>query len=160
MTSLRQSAKQKIVKIIQMIETVTSYSLEDEMDEAQLRNTALVKMHGNMPSYSLWDADSVGDEKSSLQWWQGVFLDLELEKLDEESMNWFWRIGKSMVRHELDRVLNKAFKLAESISDEIDMLNVLSDLETQSTETRAVERGREEEGDSLDMGFCDGGYPL
>ncbi len=156
MASLRQSATQKMVKIIKMIETLTSYSLEDEMDEAQLRNTALVKMHGHMPSYSLWDADSVGDEQSCLRWWKEVFSELELGKLDEETMMWFWRIGKSIVRHELDGVLQRALKLANSVSDELDMLDALSDEETEWTGAQETE----DEEDSLDISICDGGFPL
>ena len=138
----KMSATQKMEKIIKMIPTLTSYSYEYESEEAQLRNTALVKMHGHIPSYSLWDADSVGDEQSCLRWWKGVFSDLELDKLDEETMMWFWRIGKSIVRHELDGVLQRALKLANSVSDEIDMLDALSDEETEWTGAQETEEGR------------------
>ena len=154
MASFRQKATEKMGKIIEMIKTLTSYPLsyEDENEEAQLRNTCLVKMHGHIPSYSLWDADSVGDEQSCLRWWKEVFSDLELEKLDEETMMWFWRIGKSMVRHELEEVRMRAEKLAQSISEELDTLDALSDDDD-------VGENKEEE-DYIDMNFCDGGYSL
>lgn len=156
MASFRQSATQKMEKIIEMIKTLTSYPLsyEDEHEEAQLRNTCLVKMHGSIPSYSLWDADSVGNQQSCLRWWKDVFSDLELEKLDEETMMWFWRIGKSMVRHELEEVEMRAQKLAQSMSEEIDILVSLSD-------DRGDDVGyNKEEEDYIDMIFCEDGYYL
>jgi hypothetical protein len=41
-------------------------------DEAAARNAWMHQKHGRMPSYCLWDEDSVGDRAASDAWWAGV----------------------------------------------------------------------------------------
>ena len=123
----RQKEIQKLETILSMVQTLDTYSCDDENEEAQIRNTALVKRHGKIPSYALWEADCVGGEMKCLEWWKDFLKDLETEKLDDESVQWFSRIARSMVRHELQEIMVRAEKLAEVMSEELEMLDSLSD---------------------------------
>ena len=133
------SVQQKLETVLSMVQTLNTYSCDDENEEAHIRNTALVKRHGKIPSYSLWYADCVGDEKKCLEWWKDFLKDLEPRKLDHESAQWFLIIIKSMVRHELYEIKLHADKLSEAMSDELEMLNSMSD-EEDEVEGDEVER--------------------
>ena len=126
----RQVGVQKMETLLGMVKTLESYSCENETEEAQMRNTALVKRHGKIPSYSLWYEDCIGNEKECLEWWKGFLNDLEPEKLDEESVLWFSRIAKSMVRGELVNIKERSQKLTAEMSEDLEMLDVLSDDDT------------------------------
>ena len=47
---------------------------EDDCDEAEeearARNAKMVAEHGDLPSYCLWDASSVGDPQTWAAWWK------------------------------------------------------------------------------------------
>jgi len=117
------SVHEKLETILSMVQTLKTYSCDDENEEAQIRNTALVKRHGKLPSYALWYADCVGDEKKCLEWWKDFLNDLEPGKLDQESAQWFLMIIKSMVRQELHEIKLHADKLSDTMSDELEMLD-------------------------------------
>jgi hypothetical protein len=48
-------------------------NVEDPAElEAYRRNAILTCRHGKLPSYALWDAESVGPPESWQQWWLSV----------------------------------------------------------------------------------------
>ena len=81
-----------------MVKPMTKYSCVDVDVEAQLRNTALVKIHGcSIPPYALWYGDYIGTENECLMWWKEFFMDIKIDTMDDNSIEWFFSVAKNMV---------------------------------------------------------------
>ena len=82
-----------------LLKNVSTYSLDDAEQEAQLRNTALLMKHNTkIPSYALWYGQYIGAEKECLQWWINLFADLNIEYLEVDSLEWFWLRVQDIVK--------------------------------------------------------------
>lgn len=72
---------------------VQYYIIKDKENEAFLRNSALVKIYGNIPSYALWFENDIGNDSDCIKWWKQLFQDLNFSALNIESQNWFINIA-------------------------------------------------------------------
>ena len=74
---------------ILLLKNVSTYVLDDTEKEAQLRNTALIKLHKtHIPSYALWCSADIKGEQDSLKWWKNFFEDFKVSNMDEECLEW------------------------------------------------------------------------
>ena len=54
-------------------------------EQAFLRNQALMKRHGSISEYYLWDADHIGTFESCIEWWRNWYSDISRENEANDS---------------------------------------------------------------------------